>query len=89
MATKVMIPANTGVLKPRVVAPFEDEDLPDEDGLGTDPLDEGTVEEGEEVELVELEPIAVALKASNVLLAVGLTAKTIPALQWAPCPCLQ
>jgi len=76
MATKVIIPASLDALKPRV-ASFEG--LLDADGLGTDPVDEGTVEDE------ELAPVALDLKASNVLSAVGLTAKTIPALQWAPC----
>jgi len=62
-------------------------EYPDADGveeepvwLGTDPVDE---EPGEEE--VVLVPVALALKASKVLSAVGLTAKTIPASQWRPC----
>jgi hypothetical protein len=62
-------------------------EYPDADGLeeepvlvGTDPVDE---EPGEEE--VVLVPVALALKASKVLLAVGLTAKTIPDSQWRAC----
>jgi len=76
MAAKVMIPANPDGLEPRV-APSEG--LVDADGLGTEPVDEDPVEdEG-------VAPVALDLKAPNVLSALGLTAKTIPALQWAPC----
>jgi len=71
MATRVMIPASPDGLKPRA-PPFE---LLDADGLGVDPVDEGDPPEDEE----ELAPVALALKASNVLSTVGFTAKTIPA----------
>jgi len=79
MATKVTIPASLGVSKPRV-APFEG--LLDEVELGVDPVLEGTVEE-------ELVAAALALNSSMVSLVVGLMAKTIPALQWAPFAPLQ
>jgi len=48
----------------------------------------GADEEEVPVELLDdggAAPIAVALKASNVRSADGLTAKTIPCAQWAPC----
>jgi len=51
------------------------DELLDADGLGEVPVDEGDPPEDDE----ELAPVALALKASNVLSAVGFTAKTIPA----------
>jgi len=51
------------------------------EGLGWDPVEDTDVDEEE----VELAPVALSLKAWYVLSGVGLTAKTIPALQWAPC----
>ena len=45
-----MIPTSLGVPKPRI-APLE---FPDADGLGLDPVDEGTVEEE------EFDPVALA-----------------------------
>jgi len=86
MATKVIIPATLGESKPRA-PPLEG--LPDADGLGEvlveedgpeDPVDEDPGEVEEPVSL----PVALALKASNDLSAVGFTAKTIPALQCCP-----
>ena len=79
-------------LRPRT-APLEG--LLDADGLGLDAVDEDPVEDV--VVLVALDyrdwmsvtgeksrgrRIKRTLKASNVSLAVGLTAKTMPALQW-------
>jgi len=72
MAIRVMIPVSPDRLKPRA-ALFEG--LLDADGLGIDAVDEDPVEDE------EVAPVALDLKASNVLSAVGLTAKTIPALQ--------
>jgi len=75
-ATKATTPASWDGLEPRV-APFEDAE-----GFAEDPVDEGVEDEDpvDDVELVLL-PVALALKASYVSLVVGLTAKTIPALQ--------
>jgi len=84
MATKVIIPASLDGSNPRAA-------LWVADGLGEDPEAEvwdPDEDPGEEEDPDEgLPPVALALKASNVLSAVGLTAKTIPAWQ---CPvCLQ
>jgi hypothetical protein len=76
MDTRVIIPVSPDGLKPRA-ASFEG--LLDADGLGIEAVGEDPVEDE------ELAPVALDLKASKVLSAVGLTAKTIPALQWAPC----
>jgi len=75
MATKVIVPASMDKFKPR--APLL---LVVAEGVAPDPVDEdpGLDEDDEDEELV---PVALSLKAWNVLLAVGLTAKTIPALQ--------
>jgi len=93
MAARVMIPVSPDGLKPRA-APFEG--LLDADGLGIDAVDEDPVED-EGVAPVALDcrdrvsvrrekprgrRITRTLKASNVLSVVGLTAKTMPALQW-------
>jgi len=59
-----------------------DEPVADTDPL--DPLDPTELLDGE-VELVELEFLALARKASNVLLSFALTAKTIPCKQCAAC----
>jgi len=83
IATKVKIPASLDGPKSKA-ALFEG--LGDADGLGTDPVGVDPVGVGEDPAGGEgLAPVALDLNASNVLSAVGLTAKTIPALQWAPC----
>lgn len=93
MAARVIIPVSPDGLKPRA-APFEG--LLDADGLGIGAVDEDPVEdEGvapvaldyrDRVSVTREKPrgrrITHTLKASNVLSAVGLTAKTMPALQW-------
>jgi hypothetical protein len=76
-ATKVMIPASLDGSKAGA-APFEGLLLAE--GVATVPVDEDGVDpdpDGDEDD--ELLPVAAALKASNDLLAVGFTAKTIPA----------
>ena len=93
MAARVMIPVSPDRLKPRA-ALFEG--LLDADGLGIDAVDEDPVKD-EGVAPVALDyrdlvsvtgekprgrRIKRTLKASNVLSAVGLTARTMPALQW-------
>jgi len=83
MATKVIIPASKDGFKLRAPLLLVAEGVaPDPD---PDPVDEGLSEDEDEFELEELVPVALSLKASNVLSAVGLTAKTIPSLQWFPC----
>jgi len=75
MATNVIIPASFDEPRPRAPLPG----LVDADGLGAGLVDEDPVEdEG-------VPPVALALKASKVLSALGLTAKTIPDLQCVPC----
>jgi len=80
MATRVMIPASPDGLKPR--APPLELLVLDDDGFEVDPVDEGDPPPEDEDELA---PVALALKASNVLSVVGFTAKTIPASQCLAC----